>query len=206
MSAVDWTSVKNGLHAWLVGSTGLSAERVIYGGQNATRPRGQDAAWINIWIMGDDWMGHGVGIYKDNPTPSPGAEIIKEIHNQRLVTITLECYGPKNATDATEAHAIMSNALCELDLDEVSDPLDNAGVGIQQYSAVATIGGIINTTRIEPRASCTLQFLTPSIVSRTMTFIETVNTEIHVSTTHAPVDGETGTDVKVFDFDFSLAD
>lgn len=202
MSAVNWTSIKNGLHAWLLGSSGLTPERIIFGGQNAVRPKGQDQAWISIWIMGDDWVGHGVGLYKDNPTPTPGAEVIKEIHNQRMVTITVTCFGPKDATDATEAHAIMSDALCDLDLDEVTDPLDVAGVGFFDFSAVTTIGGTIGTTRIEPRSVCTLRFLTPSLVSRTMTFIETVNTELHVSPSHTPVDGESGTDVKVFDFEF----
>lgn len=204
MSAVNWTSIKSALHVWLTSTTGISGERIIFGGQNATRPSGQNAAWISLWIMGDDWTGHGTGIYKDNPTPTPGAELIKEVHNQRLVTITITAFGPKNATDSTEAHVVLSDALCSLDLDEVTDPLDAGGVSVQQYSGVTTVGGTINTTRIEPRATCTVQFMTPSIVSRTMTYIEHINTEIHVSTSHVPVDGETGTDVKIYDFDFSL--
>jgi hypothetical protein len=204
MSAVNWTTVKNALHAWLTSTTGITAERILYGGQNAVRPKGQDTAWINLWIMGDDGTGRGSTIYKDNPTPTAGAELIKEVHGQRLVTVTITIYGQKNATDATEAYALMSDAMCSLDLEEVTDPLNNGGVSIQQYSATTTIGGIINTTRIEPRATCTVQFMTPSVVSRTMTYIETINTEIHVSTSHVPVDGETGTDVKIYDFDFSL--
>jgi hypothetical protein len=195
VSAVDWTSIKDAIFTWLKNSTGLDPTRIHFGGQNMLRPRGVDDAWISIWIASDDWMGHGFALYKDNPTPTPGAEIIKEIHNQRLVTIEITCYGPRGATDTTEAHVYMSTALSELELDEVSDPLDAAGVGVQQYSSITVIGGTINTTRIEPQAKVMLQFLTPSVVSRTMTFIETVNATVEV-TSPAPV--------KDFHFTFDL--
>ncbi len=206
MSAVDWTSAKSAIHAWLTSESGLSAERVLFGGQNATRPAGTTTAWISIWIMGDEGTGRGTVIYKDNPTPTPGAELIKEVHNQRLVTMAITCYGQQAATDATEAYAIMSDVMCSLDLEEVVNPLNDSGVYIQQHSPTTTIPGFINTTRVEPRATCTVLFLTPSVVSRTMTFIETVNTTIHVSTTHDPFPGDPSSDVKIFDFDFSLAD
>lgn len=195
MSAVNWTSIKDAIYSWIATSTSLPSERILFGGQNAVRPKGVTQAWISIWVMGDEDVGNPTVVYIDNPTPTAGAEIIKEARNQRLVTMQVTCYGPKDATDTTEAYAYLSNLIAELDLTEVTDPMWDAGIGIQQTSAVITTGGTINTTRIEPRAVVSIMFLTPTVVSRTMTYIQHVN---------ATVERTDVTPVKDFNFVFDL--
>ncbi len=59
MSAIDWATVKNALHAWFVAGSGLAAERVVFAGQNIARPAG-DGAYIalrmrTIAAIGNDW-------------------------------------------------------------------------------------------------------------------------------------------------------
>lgn len=198
MSAINWTSCKNAIHAWITSSSGLAPARVIYGGQNAVRPKGQDHAWVSLWIMGDERQDmQGAVEYFDNPAPTAGAELIKRVTGQSLVTVQITVFAPYDADDSTESYAILSDVVADTSLSEVTDPLSDAGVAIQQFGAITTVGGTVNTVRIEPRSQVTFTFLTTTVRERTLTFIETVNTEVHLT-----VDAG----VKAYDFQFTLDD
>jgi hypothetical protein len=196
-TAIDWTGIKDALHTWLVNATGLDATRVLYGGQNAVRPKGITSAWISIWIMGDEDQGVNSSTieYFENPYPTPGNEVLKRVTSQSLVTVQITCFAPKDADDASEAYVYLSEAVQQTKLSEVSDPMTDAGVAIQSFSPITTVGGMINTSRIEPKSQLTITFLTPAIVERTLTYIETVNMRL----VH---NGETP--VKAYDFVFDL--
>lgn len=199
MSAVNWTTVKNAIFTWVQESSGLAADRIVWGGQNAIRPPGVADAWISLWIQGDEGTDQGSVRYIDNPTPTPGHELIKLVESQAIVTLQITCFGPQDATDYTEAYVYMSNIRAELQLSEIADPLYEAGVGQIDMSPTVTVPGILNSTLIEPRAQATFQFLTPTVVSRTCTFIETVNASLE---TKVALDGP----VKIYDYEFDLAD
>lgn len=199
MSAINWTAIKNAIFVWIQESSGLAANRIVWGGQNAIRPPGVTDAWISLWIQGDESTDQGSVRYIDNPTPTPGHELIKLVESQAVVTLQITCFGPQNATDYTEAYVYLSNIRAELQLSEIADPLYEAGVGQIEMGATVTVPGILNSTLVEPRAQATFQFLTPTVVSRTCTFIETANA--NVETKLAP-----GEFVKIYDYEFDLAD
>lgn len=67
MPSIDITTIKNALHTWIRGSSGLSADRVLWDGQPAPEAAGNDLPWISLgritWSApGWDWVE-----YKNNP-------------------------------------------------------------------------------------------------------------------------------------------
>lgn len=193
MTAINWTTIKDVIHAWVVSATGLTATRVLFGGQNAIRPPGVTDAWISIWIPVSEDHYFGWVEYLDNPSPTPGQELIKRTHGTAEITGQVTCFGPKGATDTTEACVYTSELLASSNVEEVTTPLWNAGVGLQQMSPATNVGGTINVTRIEPRSQFTFTFHTATVVDRFITFIEHVNFEVELTT-------ESG----VKDFDFAV--
>ncbi len=177
MSAINWATIKDALHAWIVAGSGLAAGRVIFSGQNLGRPPGDDAS-ITIKFSGIVTEKLWSITYKDNPSPSPGAELLKIAKAEAEITYQLTCWPPSTATDATEAHSYLQEVIANGQLDARKEVLKAAGIGFPRFETVLPLDGFVNVTRFEPRAVVTFRFYTTAQITQSITYIETVNVEL----------------------------
>ncbi len=189
MSAIQWATIKTALHTWFTSSTGLAAERVLYRGQNIARPPGT-GAWISLRFMSVRTEGRPSITRKENPSPSPGAEMLRITHALSRVTYQATCFPPTPpddgaaVPDASEAHALLHEAVMNLDTMTRRALLNIAGIGLLKCEPILPLDGVVNSVRFEPRAVLSFNFLVPSQIVETITNIETVN--LSVETTGTP--------------------
>ncbi len=120
----------------------------------------------------------GLGVHTFTGTADTlqaGAEVTHYARGNRRVVLEATCYPPRDAEDATEAHAILSEVIAHAALPSRRTALSRAGIGMAKLGTVQQLDGVINSTRFEPRSLFTIAFHCVSQLSETGTIVETVN-------------------------------
>lgn len=165
---MDWTTVEDALHAWIVAATGLAATNVFWEQQGIGKPAGAYVTMnLSITQSGQDWTD-----ITDNPTPSPGAEIIHTVRGPRLGTLALQCFAG-DATGPSSSKAYLAKLHGSLGLPSIHDALVIAKVGIAIIDPVQSLTLELGNAVIESRALTSIKMHLTSEVSETGTYIET---------------------------------
>lgn len=183
--AIAWDTIMPAIKAWVVAASGLNADHVVWGQQNA--PRFADT-FVVLRILTVDHLGEGDYVTTEaNPSPSPGAEIIRRALGTARVTMTMTCFAP--VIGAAGAVSLIETVLASDNLPSVCDALSAAGVSIVNWDGVQSTDAVINSAKFEPRAVVTIRFFCVSIVSETGTNIDTVNVGDEITSTIITVSG-----------------
>lgn len=173
---IAWVAVENAIHDWIVSATGLVGAQVIQVDQNGPRPVGAYVDYsLDIQRVGQDWLD-----VEDADVPEPGAEINQVARGVRRMTIRMRCFGG-DATGAASSKAHLENVVSKFIFPSISDALNVAGVGVTSFSNVTNISGVINSTRLEPRAMLTVVAFLASEVSETGTYVSDVEATDQIS-------------------------
>lgn len=173
---IDWPTIETAIRSWVIAGSGLDPSKVFFAGQGSTRPL---APFITIQVVDVKPLGRDWTDTDDNPTPTPGNEIITTVRGERECTLQLQCFGTSGgpgsqAFGASSCRALIERVFTACNLPSNAVALDDAGVGIGYFNTVQAMGAIINSTTWEPRAVGTMMFYLASEMSETGTYIETV--------------------------------
>jgi hypothetical protein len=162
MSALNWNTIENTIHAWVVAATGLPADRVIWSQQGGPRPSTPYISLLTTSItpIGRDW-----GSVKSAPEPLPGAELILQSRGHRTCTISIQCFG----NGSLEVLGDLAGSIPLFTLQ-----LNQGGVGVAGFNPITMIGEARLGSFLEPRAVTELQFHVKSDLEIPITFIEKV--------------------------------
>jgi hypothetical protein len=167
---MNWTTIENAIHAWVVTGSGLAATQVIWEGQDGPMPEG---AFITLRFAGLERTGSDWLDVDNNPTPTPGAEIIFRARGGRRANLTVTAY-PGNATGALASIGRLESVIASRRLPSVADPLSSGGLGVLGFGAIRSLDGFVSGgIDFEPRASVEINLYLTSQISETATFIET---------------------------------
>lgn len=170
MGAIAWDTVEDAIFDWVVASSGLSEQNVIWSHELGPRP---DAPYVSLLVnvfrpIGHDWL----DVY-DTVDPDPGEEITLRARGHRYCTLSIQCFAAfGNMIGNSGAVAILSDIISGLKLHRYA--LTRAGVGMAGFGPVATIGNARLGTELEPRAAVEAQFHLASEVTGFETYIEKV--------------------------------
>lgn len=134
------------------------------------------AAIPTVVPIGDAGAGSHSIVATDD-TVRRGEEITTHARGQRRVVYNFEAYPPRDATDATEADALLNDVMTALALPSVAEAIDAAGFAVSGLGPIAQLDGVLNSTRFEPRAIMMVVCFIPSELSEPGTIIENVNVE-----------------------------
>lgn len=167
---IAWTTVEDAIQLWVRTAAGVSSDRVMWAQQNNPRPV---APFVTLRVtrmrrIGQDWID-----VEDNPTPTPGNEIIHRARGVREMQVSLQCIGGQGFGTSAPI-AILENVISYLRLPTVHDALVAAGVGVARFSQVISIDGVVGSTLFEPRATLDFFAFLAEEVEETGTFIEFV--------------------------------
>lgn len=176
-ASIPWVALERAFSAWIVSASGLSADRVRWDHQRQPRPINDGNPFIALMItellpFGYDWID-----ISDNPSPSPGAEIIKHARGQRTGVLTVEIYGARNTLpDGSVAGAIGGTIAADIIAAKVFNlaAFNAIGVGILGFGP--TRG---QPTRVpiplDPKVVLTINFSVGSELQQPDTYIEFVD-------------------------------
>jgi hypothetical protein len=173
---IAWTTVEDGIQDWVVAATGLAGDKVIWSKQNSPRPA---APYVEVALdvkrTGQDWIDTD-----DAAAPSAENELDYFSRGNRIATIRLNCFGgpPRGPSSAG---ALLNNVISKHRLPTNHQILINAGVGVSSFGDVLDISGVLNTSKIESRASLTVMGFLSSEVSETGTYVSDVEVTDQIS-------------------------
>jgi len=166
---IAWATVENAVQSWFSTASGIAGAQVIWEGQNQGRPA---APYISIAAevesVGQDWTN-----VEDNPSPSSGNEILHKARGVRRMTLRVSCFGG-DAKGAASSRAILENVKAKKVLPSIHEALVIAGVGVSSMSKVTSISGVLNSTKLEPRATLDIVCYLASEVEEAGTYVSTV--------------------------------
>lgn len=177
MSAVGWTPIKDALHTWLRVASGLAADHVLWWGQGMVRPTGQ---WISMHVIAVQRVGQDWTNVEPNPTPSPGAEILRVVQGSRQARISIQCFAGGTA-DENDPAAVLNDCITALELPSRRRAFRAARVAVGEVGPVNSIGGVMNSTRFEPRAVVEVTLLFAAELSETDTYFENATLEMRAT-------------------------
>jgi hypothetical protein len=125
-------------------------------------------------------IGSGTITFAGTPaTRRAGQEISTTVRGPRRMRLDLQCFAgaPTGgaATGATRPAAVLHDAIASHAMPSRAAALAAAGVGVGRIDDVRTFSGVVNTTRLEPRASASVELYVTSELVETGTYIQTVN-------------------------------
>lgn len=169
--AIDWTTTRAALHAWMVAGTGLPAGRVIWANQAAPRPQ-TPFAEINPRMSI-----RRLGAYdEERPTATPGT--IARVTHLRL-GVSCHLYG-------AGAMDLMERAREYLDTHAARALFEPAGLSVLDRGEVRDITKLLET-QYEERAQLDLVIGLATTATEDVGFIQTVD----LTTTVRSPDGST---------------
>jgi hypothetical protein len=184
--SIAWTTVETALHAWIVASSGLAANHVIWAQQNGPRP---DGAFITMRLttvrsVGKDWL----------EAIETAGLVTMRARGIRQGILSIQCFGGA-AVGSAGSTQILDLVVSKSTLPSIRDALQLAGIGLAKLGAVLSTDGVINTTVFEPRATLEARFFLSQEVTEAA--IPALGGAIQT----AQVDGEAATDVEPISFD-----
>jgi hypothetical protein len=176
-ASIPWVAFENAIFSWIVGGSGLPAKRVEWDHQRQPRPDSNTTPFIAMMItelqpFGYDWLD-----IADNPSPSPGQEIIKFARGQRTCELTLEIYGSKNTLpDGSVAGAIGNTIAADIMASKLFylTAFNAIGVGILGFGPSRGSPQRVPIA-LDPRVILTITFSLGSELQMPDTYIEFVN-------------------------------
>ena len=162
MSAIDWTTAENAIHAWVVTATGLNADHVIWTHQAGPRP---STPYISMTVTAITKVGRDWTTVLENTGGGPGEEILLRSRGHRYATISFQAFGPGSIS-------ILTDLVGSAPLFTVS--LNTAGLGYAGFGTLNFIGDARLGDFLEPRAVVDTQFHLKSQLDIPETIIETV--------------------------------
>ena len=159
------------VHAWLVAGSGLAADHVIWSDQGAARRTG---TWISVLLLsfvpqGQDWLA-----VEEAETPVPGANITQLARGMREVTLSIQCFAG-DAVGTASPMGVLSQLIARSRLPSVRALLADASIGLAELGPVTSRGGLINTSKLEPRAVMTVRLFCGSEVSESGASVEHID-------------------------------
>jgi hypothetical protein len=164
MSDAITTAIEQAIYTW-VASSGLT---VRWADQNDERP---PAPFIEITIPSLRRQGHDWTTYKNNPTPTTGAEIIAKVEGMRQVAIELTCYAG-GAVGSARAASILDAVVTKANLPSQLRAFKTAGMAAPVFDTDQTIGAVYKIARFEPRAIARGVLNISASQAETTTYIE----------------------------------
>lgn len=165
---INWATIENALHAWVVAGSGLPAEKVIWAQQDAPRPAPPFIAMRlrNPQRIGQDWLDVvDAGV-------TPGQEIQIKSRGTRTMTLSLQAFSA--ASTGINAAVMQLDAVRSVsNLPTVRDALNTAGLGLGPFEGVQSLDGVLSESVFEPRATMGALLFLSSEVSEFATYIET---------------------------------
>lgn len=163
---IDWSTVEAAIQNWIETGSGLPDTSVIWEQQAGPRP---DTPYISILIdrvqrIGQDWVDT-----EDNPTPSPGQEILLQARGVREIGLQITAFGG-SAVGGTSPRALLDGVQSRLPHERAN--LNAAGLGIARFDPVINVGAVRSTVIFEPRMILGCSGFLASEVSLPDTFIE----------------------------------
>lgn len=164
---IDWTTVENAVHAWVVSGSQFPSERVIWAAQSGPRPDGQIVVlrFADLVEVGRDWR-----LVVDAPSPSSGAEVLHQLQGHRVATLSLQVFGgwPLGANSNL---AVLARVLAATKLPSVLSALRAANVGILASGRPLAIDGSRGSI-LEPRAVAEVQLCLVAELAEAGTYVE----------------------------------
>lgn len=163
---MNWATIEDAIYAWVSTASGVTT---IWAGQDAPAPTGVYIALrLSLEQTGQDWVD-----VEDNPTPTPGAEILQTVRGVRRLTLGIQAF-PGTPTGVGSAASLLEKVMIGAKLPSRREALNAAGVGILNFGPIQTLNFTINQVDFEPRASMEVFIQSVSTLTETATFIETV--------------------------------
>lgn len=173
---IEWVTVRNAIHAWISDATGIPAARVIPADQNGPRPATPFAEFTTeVERVGQDWVD-----VDDAAAPVSGGEIDHKSRGTRRMVVRVRVFGG-DATGSASSRALVSALIGTHILPTRQAALRAAGVGVAEFSRVTNVGGVINSTKIEPRAMLDITCFLSSEVTEAGTYIANVQVTDQIS-------------------------
>lgn len=168
---------ENAIHAWVVATSGLSAERVLWAEQACPLPA--DGRYVSLRFLDVRQRGQAGATVRDAASPAPGAEIEHVVQAVGRATLSVQVFaglpagsplapsGPRSVADAIRLGSWRPS---------VRTALNAGGVGILGFSAVQSLDGAAGGL-FEARATMTVELSLVTEIVETGTFIERVQVE-----------------------------
>jgi hypothetical protein len=177
------TAGEDAIHEWIVAASGLAVDRVLWAVEGFERP--ESGPWISLNIIGSTPVGQSWKETKANPTPSPGAERLITVRSVHVGTLSIQCFGG-DATGVDSPRKRLERCALALSLPSRARALNEANVAIGQVGGVQSVGGVINSTRFEPRAVLQVNAHYNDELSETGTYVENVSATGYIPNEAAP--------------------
>ena len=173
---IAWVALEKAIQDFVVTTSGLGGASVIWADQNGPRP---DAPYIDMELVleriGRDWID-----VDDAAAPSSGAEIDLKVRGQRRLSIRLRCFGA-TSVGVTSPKAILNDVVSKSLVPSVQDALVLAEIGMAEFSQIQNVTGVLNSTKLEPRAMLDITAFVASEVSETGTYVSDVDVTDQIS-------------------------
>jgi hypothetical protein len=177
------TTMEDAVHDWIRIATGFAADNVLWGDQNFERP--PLGPWISLNVIGSRKVGKDWKESTPNPTPSPGAERLITVRGVRVGTLSIQCFGGA-ATGTTTPRDYLERCVLALTLPSRARALNAANVVVADVEDVQSIGGVINSTRFEPRATLQATLHYNIETTETATYVENVSATGYIPNETSP--------------------
>ncbi len=129
---MDWTSIENALHAWVVASTGYASNRVLWRDQDANA---KVADRITLHISGPIVLGTDERVSATDLLEPAGQEITLSVRGDREWSLQVECYTGATTT-TSDAKSILSKLQTVGQLPSKLALLDAQGISLFDLGSV----------------------------------------------------------------------
>lgn len=179
--AIPFNAVEDAIFSWIVGGSGVPAKRVYWMHQRSPRADSSNTPFIAMMFTTLERFGHDWIDVQDNPSPSPGQEILRIARGLRTATVSVEFFASKvidpttgaaDPTVSTLGISVAANVMAALPL--FRDALNAAGVGVLSFGP-ARATSIAVPVGLDPRARLEIYVNLASEVSVPDTYIEFVD-------------------------------
>lgn len=169
MSAIAWDTIETALVAWVAQYTGLGDKRMSWSHYSKPRPQ---TPYASLTISEVETIGHDWKVTEDNPSPTPGQELIVKARGDRRAIFGVQILADVDSDDGVEAARRMAVDLVGSVAIAAYD-LDLAGVGLANVGKITVVGPMRNGL-LEPRAVVEFTLNLASELESFITYIERV--------------------------------
>lgn len=198
--ATNFTPLEDALFTWVVNATEIPAKRVVWEHQRAPRPDSSTTPFIEMMITELRKFGYDWEDVSDNPSPSPGAEIIRTARGSRVCVLSIQCFS-KYMIGGTVQNAMSALNDIVSFFPFAADALRANDIGVMEFGPWRG-GPLPIPIGLDPRAKLDVTFSTSSELSMPDTYIQYVSvTKLDtqwVASTHYGVAQRVTNDGKVY--------
>jgi hypothetical protein len=168
MGIADWNSIEDAIQAQVAAGTGIPGSSVRWANQSRDAVAAGDS--VRLTLLESRVVGHAEESSVDNPTPSPGAEILLREHEQVEFDVQVEVLS-MTPTGNASAWAKASNAARYLQRDDVTEALFAERLALVSVDGVQHLPAVLET-EVQDRAVFVARFRTLDGSEYATTYIE----------------------------------